>query len=177
MLHPLNGREDFELFSGETIKGGTRLPEASLRVRLTPALVGAMLRREDELRLSDKVQRAYGGSDSFERFCEITEIVQRQVVAEFGFEEEAAASAAIEALRCCEALWPDHADTFQRLSHYRRFNRARRGELRAGDAVPDVPLGSLEGEDEVADTTLSVVLGARSAAAAMPTLIVAGSYS
>ena len=173
MLHPLNGRRDFDLLTTDPMAIKMRTP---LAVRLTPALVLAMLRREDELRLSEAVQRAYGGSDCFEIFCEITEGVQRQVVAEFGFEEEEAARAAIESLRTCETLWPERAADFRQSSHYRKYNRARCGELKPNDAVPDVALGSLDGVGDAADSSLSAVLAA-SAAAAMPTLLVAGSYS
>lgn len=55
----------------------------------------------------------------------------------------AASNAAIEAIRGCEALWPGHARTFRAISHYRKYNRARRGELSRGDAVQDVPLGTV----------------------------------
>lgn len=72
-----------------------------------------------------------------------------------GFEETAAIDAAIEAMRGCEALWPEHARKFRAISHYRKYNRARPGELSAGDAVPDVQLGTVPlSEDDDALATV-----------------------
>jgi len=116
---------------------------AAVAVRLSPTLVSAMLQREDDLRLSVLVQSAYAASRSHDEFIRVTEAVQNQVAREFGFEEATAIDAAIEAMRGCEALWPEHARKFRSISHYRKYNRARHGELSRGDAVPDVRLGSL----------------------------------
>ena len=167
----MNGRVDFDLHAGACAKG------ASLSMRLTPALVKAMLRREDELRLSESVQQEYGARPDLDGFVEITDGVQRRVCAEFGLEDDDAIAAALDAMRGCEALWPEHADAFRQISHYRRFNRARSGELGAHSPVPDVDLGSLT--DTAADTPDTTLLSALapSAAAGVPTLIVAGSYS
>ena len=150
MLHPLNGRVDFALHAGELVK-----KDAAYSIRLTPALVMAMLRRENELRLSEDVQASYGASGCLATFVSITERVQRQVVGEFGFEGEEAVSAALDGIRGCEALWPERAAEFRELSHYRKFNRARGGELSALDRVPDVPLGSLAATGEETDTSLA----------------------
>ena len=172
MLHPLNGRVDFALHAGELVK-----KDAAYSIRLTPALVMAMLRRENELRLSEDVQASYGASGCLATFVSITERVQRQVVGEFGFEGEEAVSAALDGIRGCEALWPERAAEFRELSHYRKFNRARGGELRALDRVPDVPLGSLAATGEETDTSLAAELTRSADEPPRPTLIVAGSYS
>ena len=172
MLHPLNGRVDFALHAGELVK-----KDAAYSIRLTPALVMAMLRRENELRLSEDVQASYGASGCLATFVSITERVQRQVVGEFGFEGEEAVSAALDGIRGCEALWPERAAEFRELSHYRKFNRARGGELSALDRVPDVPLGSLAATGEETDTSLAAELTRSADEPPRPTLIVAGSYS
>ena len=172
MLHPLNGRVDFALHAGELVK-----KDAAYSIRLTPALVMAMLRRENELRLSEDVQALYGASGCLATFVSITKRVQRQVVGEFGFEGEEAVSAALDGIRGCEALWPERAAEFRELSHYRKFNRARGGELSALDRVPDVPLGSLAATGEETDTSLAAELTRSADEPPRPTLIVAGSYS
>ena len=172
MLHPLNGRVEFALHAGELVK-----KDAAYSIRLTPALVMAMLRRENELRLSEDVQASYGASGCLATFVSITERVQRQVVGEFGFEGEEAVSAALDGIRGCEALWPERATEFRELSHYRKFNRARGGELSALDRVPDVPLGSLAATGEETDTSLAAELTRSADEPPRPTLIVAGSYS
>jgi hypothetical protein len=171
MLHPLNGRVDFAHHTGET---AAHLGEVV--VRLTPALISAMLRRENDLRLSDEIQREYGKSDDFETFSQITEGVQRRVAGEFGFETDESVAAALDAMRGCEALWPERAAEFRALSHYRKFNRARAGELCKGDTVPEALLDSIRGDGDEPDPSLADVLGA-SARAGLPTLLVAGSYS
>ena len=165
MLHPLNGRVDFALHAGELVK-----KDAAYPIRFTPALVMAMLRRENELRLSEDVQASYGASGCLATFVSITERVQRQVVGEFGFEGEEAVSAALDGIRGCEALWPERATEFRELSHYRKFNRAL-------DRVPDVPLGSLAATGEETDTSLAAELTRSADEPPRPTLIVAGSYS
>ena len=63
----------------------------SVAVRLSPALACALLKRENELRLSEAVQRAYSASRSHAEFIAVTEAVQDQVAREFGTRSKQAA--------------------------------------------------------------------------------------
>jgi hypothetical protein len=108
---------------------------------LTPSEVFAMLKFEDELRLSKETQ------DEFKRWrlegkgeegmSVVVEDIQRRVAREFGLSEEVG----MEALRCAETLLgPEHRDTVVKLSLYRRHNRCVDGSLRVGDLAPLHPL-------------------------------------
>mmetsp|Transcript_22121 Transcript_22121/g.68094 ORF Transcript_22121/g.68094 Transcript_22121/m.68094 type:complete len:121 (+) Transcript_22121:514-876(+) len=120
-----------------------------------------MLRREDQLRRSDRVQAEMeraeesGSSD----WIEVAVRVQEQVAEEFGLSKS-------EGVQLMRSKAPEHPE----LCHYVRYNRARRGDLRPGDAAPNVPVfhvrtGTTRGLfDDVAP-------------AARRTLVLAGSYS
>ena len=70
------------------------------------------------------------------------------------------------------ALLRDAALRHPELALYVRYNRCRRGELAVGKPAPDVPLVTLEGKV----LRLEEVVGA-AAAAGLPLVLVAGSYS
>lgn len=127
--------------------------------------MAAMLRREEELRLSTEVQEHYAAVevDSSEQdWMDVTVELQRRVVREFGASEheEGAALAALRegALQCETGFTP----------LYVKYQRARRGDLAVGDAAVNCELLQLDGRGT---TLLSEV------SEGQPTCVLAGSYS
>jgi len=96
-----------------------------------------MLRRDDELRLSEEVQARYSLDDSCSWKLKVTEDVQRQVVKEAGFEHDV--KGGLELLRSATALFPDDKELRQ-AAHYLRNNIVAPCPVAIGDAVPDVLL-------------------------------------
>jgi hypothetical protein len=106
-------------------------------------LLFAMLKRENELRLSEEAQQAYTkvrevDPDGLPLIVHVTEQLQRRVVQEFGFvdgrEEEG-----IEFLRSAQALFPGDKELLHQ-ANYIKYNRLVLGDLRVGSAAPNVDL-------------------------------------
>ena len=81
-------------------------------------------------------------------------------------------------LRAASQLFPELRD----IPLYVRHNRAAQGELREGDAVPDVPLHTLRSGAALAQAavhgTIAGTVSLRAACAGpLPTLLVAGSWT
>jgi len=102
-----------------------------------------MLRRDDELRLSNEVQTKYAlQPDCWDWKWQVTDEVQRQVCREFGFDDVAAG---LDLLRGSLALFPGD-DNVRQAAHYLRHNIHRECPLAVGRLVPDVPLRELSGK-------------------------------
>ena len=102
----------------------------------------------------------------------MTEELQRRVLREAGV-PPVRMSAALFVLRSAAQLWPRDAELRQ-ISLQVRHNRAERGTLRDGDALPDVPLFPLRPGGAAA----AAAVGLRAACAGpAPTLLVAGSFT
>jgi len=87
-----------------------------------------MLRREEELRLSEEVQKQF--SDPATDTIHVAANVQLQVVREFGFNEDM-----VEMIRAAPALYPTCPEV-RRIPHYQKFNRAREGALILDSVAP-----------------------------------------
>mmetsp|Transcript_37358 Transcript_37358/g.119852 ORF Transcript_37358/g.119852 Transcript_37358/m.119852 type:complete len:137 (-) Transcript_37358:1934-2344(-) len=136
-----------------------------------------MLRREDELRRSPEVQaemeraEASGGAKS--DWIDVAVRVQERVAEEFGFCPK---SQGVDLLR-------KHAPDHPELCHYVRYNRARRGELRAGDAAPNVKVFHVAGSavrglfDDAPAQKPTAPASGPAARRKKKTLVLAGSYS
>ena len=126
----------------------------------------ALLRREDAARRAPETQRRMeeaerrGASD----WIEVATAVQRRVARESmpAGASEGDVDARVAAMRYAAQRHPE-------CCHWVRFNRARVGDLRAGDAAPDVRLWRL---DDGAATSL---LADRDEA--KPLIVVSGSLS
>lgn len=102
-----------------------------------------MLRRDDELRLSEAVQSRYAlEPDSWEWKWQVTDDVQRQVCKEFGFGDDT--SEGLDLLRSALALFP-HDDELRDAAHYLRHNIHAECGVPVGCVVPDLPLYGLDG--------------------------------
>ena len=125
----------------------------------------ALLRREDAARRAPETQRLMeeaerrGASD----WIEVATAVQRRVARESlpAGASEGDVDARVAAMRYAAQRHPESC-------HWVRFNRARVGDLREGDAAPDVKLWHLDGAATslLADRDLS-----------KPLVVVSGSLS
>ena len=123
-----------------------------------------MLKRENELRLSEDGQRRFEEAersgektDWIEVACEI----QKEVLHEFGVE---ATEKALHAYRC--------AANKHGISLYVKHNRARRGDLQAGSLAPDVQVLSINADGSPFTTSLF-----ETQKEGRPLVVVAGSLS
>ena len=119
MLFPSSGRLGFDqLELASYAKGG--LPE------ITPDCIAAMLKRENQLRLSEQVQRTIEEAGP-QTYAEIIDEVQLKVANEFGLGEDG-----VQMMRAAISLWRDHPDISGKLAEipmYIRYNRAEQGSL------------------------------------------------
>ena len=102
----------------------------------------ALLRSEDAARRAPAAQRrmedAEGSGDT--DWIEVATDVQRSIARRSlpPGSDEAAVDARVSLMRGAAQRHPE-------VAHWVRFNRARRGDLRAGDEAPDVRLYRLDG--------------------------------
>lgn len=124
-----------------------------------------MLIRENELRLSEEFQKLYEeaekDSNSERSWLDVTEELQRRVITEFQLDEQM--DEALLCLRCSTEIFPE----LKSIPIYVRFNRARDGDLKVGDFIPNVDLVKINGEK----TNLFENLDEK------PTLLISGSFS
>ena len=98
-------------------------------------IVVSMLKRENELRLSDEVQRRFaeaersGTTDWIEVACSVQKEVLREYNVDFS-------ECTLHAYRC--------AANKHQVSLYVKHNRAREGDLRVGSNAPNVSVVSIE---------------------------------
>jgi len=139
---------------------------------LTAPEIKAILRRENELRLSSEIQDLFrNASNEPDGWIGVVEELQRRTARQFGLSEKVG----LAAMRGAEDLLPGDLEV-REISLYRKFNRWMDGALRVGDAPPDVPLYKFGGDlrrDPVA-TTLHAALPSLRAG---PLVLFAGSYS
>eukprot|EP01087_Luapelamoeba_hula_P010647 TRINITY_DN2825_c0_g1_i1.p1 TRINITY_DN2825_c0_g1~~TRINITY_DN2825_c0_g1_i1.p1 ORF type:complete len:388 (-),score=61.11 TRINITY_DN2825_c0_g1_i1:631-1794(-) len=135
MFHRVNGRVGFDALPAPELPAGFEKPPIET--------VKAMLKREDELRLSPAVQARFA-DPSFDAIV-IAAQVQAQVATEFGFVSPELHRLGIDIMQAAPALYPEHRADICRIPHYRKYNRSRRGDLEPGDTVPDAYLAHLSG--------------------------------
>lgn len=96
-------------------------------------ILRAMLHRENDLRRAPETQAAMERAEGSARseWMDVVEDIQKQVVQEF--QNKSLHKITIQDLRSAAMRYPD-------IAHWVKYNRARRGTLKVGDAAPDVPL-------------------------------------
>jgi len=100
-----------------------------------------MLRREDELRLSNPVQAEFGRiGEMHEDFNSFVTAIQSHVSLEFKVDP----TVGVELIRSAVSLYPDD-DEIKSIPHYVRNNRCKEGFLKNGDAPPDCALSDVDG--------------------------------
>ena len=119
-----------------------KIPAVNCASQLSGAQIKAILRRENELRLSPQTQRQFataaktkGGSG----WLDVVEDLQKAVAKEFGLSEQVG----LDAMRKAEALLPGDPEVME-ISLYRKYNRCVDGDLDVGSMAPDVPLLPVE---------------------------------
>jgi len=105
-----------------------------------------MLRRENEVRLTEQTQTLYdtcAASDSA-RYTEITDNVQKQVLREFGFSD---GEDGLQMYRSALSMFPDEPE-LKTLVYYYKFNRSRQGDLQVGESIDTskISLSSLDSQ-------------------------------
>jgi hypothetical protein len=102
---------------------------------LSVDFVKQMLRRENELRLSESTLTRYKTEGSH-LYVPITEEIQLQVCQEFNLSEEIG----LIALRCADSLMPtpDDLAEIKEISFYRKYNRMRDGNIKEGEPLPPI---------------------------------------
>jgi hypothetical protein len=154
MFHPVNGRRGFDLVPPP--------PNSDQKPPLETMI--KMLHREEELRLSDPIQKRF--ADPSVDTIHVAADVQLQVVREFGFNDDM-----VDMIRAAPALYPTCPEV-RRIPHYQKFNRAREGHLISGSPVPNCPISLLNGTT----TTLFDYFN-HHFDTTKPILIAAGSYT
>jgi len=130
-----------------------------------------MLRREDELRLSDKVQELYAKrpEDGVWK-TRVTINVQRQVCSEFGFVVDI--EDGLDLLRSASTLYPNDRE-IKESAHWLKYNICEPCPINIGSSVPDVQLHQYIGTEETTKTSLRKVIQS----VEVPTLLIAGSHT
>lgn len=136
---------------------------------LRPAMVEAMLRREEDLRLCAQTQASFKAArGEANGIFRVVEALQRQVVREFDLPIDVG----LQALRRAD-LWLGEAKA-KELSLYRRHNRCRDGPLAVGDPAPFASVPPLLALGAEATSYFSLTelwqLG-------LPCVLIAGSHS
>jgi len=149
MFHPSNGRYNFLPYTPSV--PFEEMPDRQTLVKI--------LMRDNELRLSKGVQEEYWISDYPGA---ITLAVQTQAVSEFGFSNPWIIPSALTYYKDDEEI--------RNIPHYVKYNRSQQGKLIAGDAIPGIPLSTIQG----CATSLRKLLEPHAAA---PVVLVAGSYT
>lgn len=125
-----------------------------------------MLKRDDELRLSQETQVRYAlFKEDWSWKWEVTESVQRQVCEETGFAENV--DFGLDLMRSALKLFPGDQEV-KDAAHYLRYNSHEACPLVIGAKVPEMEVFDLEGERRA----LSSV-----AQEGAPTLVLAGSHT
>lgn len=109
-----------------------------------------MLRRENELRLSDEAAQAYTSArDDLNEKTAVTEVLQQRVVEEF-LERGRSLSLyvgvwdGLQFLRSAVGNFPSHLDELRACAQYVDFTQhCRRGSLRRGDTLSDERLAAV----------------------------------
>jgi hypothetical protein len=120
----------------QVVVGGDESTSLDLKsLGLSVKLIKEMLRRENELRLSEQTLSRFK-VEGHEMYVPITEAIQSQVCLEFGLSEEVG----LTALRCADRLMPTSEDLaeIKEISFYRKYNRMRDGDVKEGDRVPSI---------------------------------------
>jgi len=133
MFHPVNGRQGFELL---------KVTEEQKLNRPPIEIIKAMLKREDDLRLSPRVQALF--NDPSIDTIHVGEEVQKEVITEFfGKQAKEEMEKKLYQLRAAPALYSEKSEEIKRIPHYLKYNRSEQGTLNIGDIAPNFPLATL----------------------------------
>lgn len=139
-------------------------------VIITKEFLKNMLRRENELRLSDETQKKYMEAEkkSEADWINVTLELQRQVVREFGIRN---IDRGVHAIQSAYSRYGATDSDFFEIPLYVRYNRARQGDLKEGE--PAVNISKLFHVDDITKTSNLFDF----AKPAVPLVVLAGSYT
>jgi len=163
MLFPSSGHTCFDLITLNKEKfRGVKLPTKSLMIQ--------MLQRECHLRLSHEYQFLFTFfTNDEERVTQIIDMLQLQVVKEFGYND-------VDILRSAQTLFPGDKDIID-AAFYLKYNRCRQGAIKEGDMYDDVPLLRLNGSSTSLNSYFIDTCKRESLQHDSPFIVVAGSIS
>eukprot|EP01088_Endostelium_zonatum_P021560 TRINITY_DN85_c0_g2_i1.p1 TRINITY_DN85_c0_g2~~TRINITY_DN85_c0_g2_i1.p1 ORF type:complete len:211 (-),score=51.30 TRINITY_DN85_c0_g2_i1:674-1306(-) len=120
MLFPTSGRIGFNFITYD----GTAPPKD---------VMVKMLRRENEIRLTDNVQEQLDKTivDDSDSYTAIIEGIQKTVLKQFGFEDN---ENNLTMYRAALSLYPND-DEIKNEAYYYKYNRSRQGTLKQGDSI------------------------------------------
>lgn len=143
MAHSSSGRNAYTSLR-LTFEQRELILEMKAKNSLSDDVILNMLRRENELRISESAQKLYGVCTNLGHYAEVTTTIQRKVADEFGIPTDLG----VALLRCAEdALDEDSSRALAKeISLYRKYNRLSDGNLAVADVAPAVTVQDMSGE-------------------------------
>lgn len=146
-------------------------PDLALEEQKEDMLI-RMLRREAELRVSPEVQDAMEKAEMSvdSEWMDVIDKLQKRIIVECqaSGKDGRVSAICVNDLRQAAQRYPD-------IAFWVKYNRAREGTLRVGDAAPDVPLRLAESCQET--TLLAAMKKGMDDSYPKPCVVVAGSLS
>jgi hypothetical protein len=105
-----------------------------------------VLKKENELRLSDKYQEKYSKRDDLDWLVAVTTELQREALR--SVDEPLDTEVGLEGLQTARGKWKDDPEV-QSIPLYIRFDRSHNGELKQGDPIPNCTLHNLQDSKEM----------------------------
>uniref|UniRef100_A0A6B2LE57 F-box domain-containing protein n=1 Tax=Arcella intermedia TaxID=1963864 RepID=A0A6B2LE57_9EUKA len=161
MFHPVNGRRGFDLLPPPPPEIAQHKPPVDTMIK--------MLKREDELRLSEEFQKKFAQPDL--NTIHVASEIQEQVVKEFGFED---VKVGVELMRTAPSLYPE-SQQVRRIPHYQKFNRAKDGALKEGSRIPNSKVALINGINISLHQYLDNLIAPQPKP--IPVVLISGSYS
>lgn len=162
----ISAQQACELVAKVTNTTNITCPDGQTSEQELRTLLLKMLRRDDELRLSDEVQSRYAlQPESWDWKWQVTDSVQRHVCEEFGYVNNV--EKGLDLLRSSLSLFPND-DEVRQSAHYLRHNIHTDCPIPVGAKVPNILLYTLTG---VATFLHDIINSGRA------TLIIAGSHT
>lgn len=108
-----------------------------------------MVKKEEEVRWSQWYQSECDRvKDQVNGWLAISAQVQYQIVKDFGFDTEVESDIAVNHLRRACYIYPEEP-LFQSIPVYVRNNLAKQIKYKNGDQIPNVPINSLDGQNQL----------------------------
>lgn len=112
----------------------------------TKEAILAMVAEENQCRRSQEyIDRCSAVKDEPDGWLRITAEMQQDIARQFGFITEIENDIAVNRLRMASQLYPDEPVVREAIQVAN--NKARKGELRSGDTIPDIIIHDIEGNE------------------------------
>ena len=115
-------------------------------LNLNREIILTMLKREEEIRKSPEyITKCDLASNITNKWLEITDTMQKELVKEFGFVDILSNTLAVQILRSATLIYPDDLIIKNSVVHFRE-NIANKGNIKIGDDIKDISLHTLQSE-------------------------------